>query len=73
MNNAGRKPGTYALYSNDELLCIGTIREISINTGITEGSIRHYASPCYVDKKRKYNVSSIKTLIRIEEENYEEV
>ena len=57
-----RKPVEYALYKGDELITIGTIKEIAEEMGVQEHTIRFYQSPSY--KRRGKN--NRKVLIKIE-------
>lgn len=40
----------YALYKGDNILTIGSIRELALYLGVTERTIRFYSTPTY--KKR---------------------
>lgn len=60
-----RKPVEYALYKGDELIMVGTIKEIAEEMGVQEHTIRFYQSPSY--KRRGKN--NRKVLIKIEEDN----
>lgn len=46
---------TYALYRGDELLIIGTAREIAESQGITRKAVWHYATPAYEKRCKRYN------------------
>ena len=52
----------YALYKGDELLAIGTVREIADQIGVTEKTVFHYGTPTY--KKRTSDNS--RRLVRLE-------
>lgn len=48
----------YALYKGDELIQIGTIKELAKAQNVTEHTIKYYSYPCYLkriknSKKRK--------------------
>lgn len=53
----------YALYRGDEILAIGTIKELSKYLNVKENTIKFYLSPTY--KKRAKNGYIV---IRIEED-----
>lgn len=59
----------YALYKGEDLLHIGTIREIAKQENVLEGTIRHYRTPVYKKRiaKRK-NARNYRVLIRLEGE-----
>ena len=52
----------YALYKGDELLAIGTVREIAIQIGVTEKTVFHYGTPTY----QKRTSESARRLVRLE-------
>lgn len=59
----------YALYKGDDFITLGTIKEISKETGIKEATLKWYTYPTY--KKRLEQRKSTKNsniLIEIEEE-----
>lgn len=43
----------YALYKNDTLLDIGTIKELSEKFKIKENTIRYYGTPTYKNRGKK--------------------
>lgn len=66
-------PYTYALYRGDELLAVGTVKEIARQLNKAEQTIRHYASPYYQNMTRKYETTLINKLIKIEDDDEDEV
>ena len=59
------KPAQYALYKGDELLDIGTVREIAGRRGVKPDTISYYARPAY---QRKGSGNNRLLLVRIDEE-----
>ena len=60
----GRPSETYALYKGEEVIAIGTKKEISIKTGLKEKTLSFYRSPAY--QKRSKNNKNRKILIKVE-------
>ena len=56
----------YALYKGDDLLSVGTIREIAEEMGIEEKTIRFYGNPTYLKRRKKGK--NYRYLIKLEEE-----
>ena len=54
----------YALYKGDNILTIGTIRELALYLGVKERTIKFYATPTY----QKRNKGNNYIVIRIEED-----
>jgi DNA-binding CsgD family transcriptional regulator len=52
----------YALYKGDELLAIGTVREIADQVGVTEKTVIHYGTPTY----KKRTSENARRLVRLE-------
>lgn len=46
----GRPPRIYAMYKGEEMLAMGTIKEIAEQMGVSEATIRFQTTPSY--KKR---------------------
>lgn len=62
-----KKPKQYALYRGDEILGIGTAKELAEMRGIKLSSLLFLVSPAY--KKRRVNSKrNILVLIRIEDD-----
>ena len=55
----------YALYKGDELLAMGTAKEIAKELGITEKVVRYYSSPAYIRRTSE----KARRLIKIGDEN----
>lgn len=56
----------YALYKGDDLLCIGTIKEIANNQNVKEDTIKFYGVKSYIKriKKRSNKGYNSKILIK---------
>ena len=54
----------YAMYKGDELLGVGTLKEIAEQTGVKYRSIMHYKTPSYQGRTSEKG----RRLIRIDEE-----
>lgn len=57
----------YALYKGDDFISLGTIKEISNETGMTEGALRQLLSPSYLN--RIIDKNKCKILIRLGDKN----
>lgn len=57
----------YALYKGEELLEIGTIKEIAKKQGLRTATIRFYMSPTYMRRRAKSKTGNYKVLICLEE------
>ena len=57
----------YALYKGDELLAIGTVKEIADQIGVTKKTAFHYGTPTY----QKRTSDNARRLVRLEK--WEEV
>lgn len=55
----------YALYKGEELLSMGTIREIAKDMGVKEKTILYYQTPTWEKRCKKEN-SKRRVLIKIE-------
>lgn len=55
----------YALYKGDNLLALGTIKEIAQKLDIKQLSVRHYGFNSY--KRRIKNLDKARILIKIED------
>lgn len=64
--NVGRKPSEYALYKGEQLVAIGTVREIAEERGVSEKSIRFYQSGVYKRRSKSENNNRL-NLIRLDE------
>ena len=60
-----RKRGEYALYRGEELLAIGTVKELAEMRGVSERTIRFCASPAYL--KRIVNSSKRIVVVRLDD------
>lgn len=58
-------PTQYALYKGDELLHIGTIKEIAEAENVKRDTIHHYQTPTYL--KRRKNNGNFRKLVRLDE------
>ena len=55
----------YALYKGDELLGIGTVKELAQQFNVTPGTIRWYGFPTY--QKRVKNPKNRRVLVPLED------
>ena len=60
----------YALYKGEEFISLGTLKEISQETGMTENALRQLLCRSY--KKRSNNSNRCKVLIKLGDKNKEE-
>lgn len=56
----------YALYKGDELLIIGTIKEIAKNQGVKERTILFYKMPTYLKRREKSKKGNYKVLVKLD-------
>lgn len=60
----GRKPLEYALYKGEQIVAIGTIREIAKERNLKPGTIEFYKSKVY---KRRTKDNNAMRLVRIDD------
>ncbi|MGL5330843.1 MAG: hypothetical protein ACRDD7_16365 [Peptostreptococcaceae bacterium] len=66
----GRRAGQYALYKGEEILCIGTIDEISKEMKIGRATVLGYQTPRY--KRRLANrkcSGNVRMLVKLEDDD----
>lgn len=56
----------YALYKGEELLIIGTIKEIAKNLGVTEKTVLYYQTPAHLKRNSKSRFGNYKVLVKLE-------
>lgn len=56
----------YALYKGEEMLAVGTIKEIAEQLGIAPDTVRYYSMPAYF-KKCNGKMSNRRVLVKIDE------
>lgn len=56
----------YALYKGEELLIIGTIKEIAKYLGVTEKTVFFYQTPSYLKRNSKSRFGNYKVLVKLE-------
>ncbi len=56
----------YALYKGEEILAIGTVKEIAKETGLKTETVRYYHSPAY--KKRCKDEFNNMVLVSLDDE-----
>lgn len=64
------KQGIYALYSGDNYVMDGTIQDICKFTGLTERTIRFYATPVYLKRwnsRKKFRKNKGLLVVKLEE------
>lgn len=61
----------YALYKGEDLLCVGTVREIAEEMGVTEKTVYWWNTPTNKVKRaaKKKATNNRKYLIRIEDDD----
>ena len=59
------RPSQYALYKGDDLLALGTMKEIAKKRGVTVKTLVFMRSPAY---KRRTSEQNAQRLIRLEDE-----
>lgn len=57
----------YAMYKGEELLSLGTSKEICKEMGISIKTFQYYRSGAYKDRLKKRKVKNARVIIRIEE------
>ena len=60
------KPKTYAIYKGDTFVDLGTVAYLSKKYGISEETIRFYASPVYRRRLEAKNIKNRKIVICID-------
>lgn len=55
----------YVLYQGDDILSIGTMREIAEDMGVKEATISYYGTPTY---KKRTSEEKGRRLVKIEED-----
>lgn len=56
----------YALYKGDELLMIGTIREIAKSQNVKERTLYFYKTPSYLKRRSKSSTGNYKVLVKLD-------
>lgn len=56
----------YALYKGDNLLILGTIKEIAKNQGVKEKTIMFYKSPTYLKRRKNSKKNNYKILVKLD-------
>lgn len=59
-----RKPNTYAIYKGEKFLSVGTAKELALEFGVSEHTIRFMAT----EENRRRNKGNRKTAIVLSEE-----
>lgn len=62
----GRKPADYALYKGEQMVAVGTVREIAEERGVKQETIRFYQSGAY-ERRSKSKINNRLKLIRIDD------
>lgn len=59
----------YALYKGDEILAIGTIKEIAKETGVKVDTVKYYLTPSYLERiKARKKAENYRIMVKLEEE-----
>lgn len=56
----------YALYKGEELLCIGTIKEIAEKFNVQQSTIRYYLTNAYKRKLAKREAKNVRELVELD-------
>ncbi len=59
----------YALYKGEELLIIGTIKEITKHQNVKEKTVRFYQCPAHLKRNEKSHIGNYKVLVKLEVED----
>ena len=43
----------YILYKGEDIIALGTIKEIAKDTGLKENVVRYYGTPCYASRAKE--------------------
>ncbi len=63
-----KKNKEYAIYKGEDLIMIGTVKEIAKHLEIKEKSVLFYQTPTYLKRHRNSKKQNYKILIKIEED-----
>lgn len=55
----------YALYKGEEIIEIGTIKEIAKSQNVKEKTILFYQSPAYLRRHSKSHIGNYKVLVKL--------
>jgi len=61
-----KKGKEYALYKGEQLLIIGTIKEIAQNQNVKERTILYYQTPAYLRRNEKSYMKNYKVLVKLD-------
>lgn len=61
----------YALYKGDEIITIGTKKDLAIYLNVKESTIEYYSTSWYHNKIKYNNLKNRMYCIKIEEEDFE--
>lgn len=61
----------YALYKGDEIITIGTKKDLAIYLNVKESTIEYYSTSWYYNKIKYNNLKNRMYCIKIEEEDFE--
>ena len=67
------KPKTYAIYKGDTFVDLGTVAYLSKKYGISNQTIRYYASPIYRKRLIGKDLDNNRIVIVVEDEGGEEI
>ena len=56
----------YALYRGEDLLCVGTIKEIAKKLNILPDTVKYYGTNAYKRKLSKRNVRNARELVSLD-------
>jgi len=55
----------YALYKGEDILAIGTVREIANELNIKEETVRFYGRPAYIKRRKAKKSNNFRELIKL--------
>lgn len=61
-----RKCKEYALYKGDELLAIGTKKELADKFNVKEATITYYMTPAHLKRNSKSHIGNYKVVITLD-------
>jgi hypothetical protein len=56
----------FALYKGDKFLACGTISEIADSMSLKESTVKYYARPSYIKRRKENGYSNFRELIELE-------
>lgn len=60
------KKKEYALYKGDELLAIGTLKELSDKFNVKKETIKFYSSPSYLKRRKNSKSGNYRIVVKLD-------